>query len=407
MSKENSIHSPTAKSTSTGPNIPGSHSVFVEIETNQNTVVTESQAQLKVTSTIDQSENTIEIIKLRHELAERWGGSRSSIEAEVESSLVQKRPQSMIEMTVDQEKKKQKKGPGKAKKTVRFDEPQKAPSTLGIPSQVPSDKISSSAGNSTFDTLSRIIRLNQLLRSSNSEPPPKIQIDLLTLEAIKEAAVGLLTTLHQSIHETSRQVFEKRRLTASTIPRATHLITQSISSALSPLFLPEHFSMLSSGKTEAIRAKWSQSTLPFIYQNRLEEYFRDDRRSKTVSFEADNMIVLREELQNTANDVIRQSCGWTGDFQFSIIKNLLGKMQSIYFTSGHKPQDLEALGILAELLESISNNLSQSTVAETNLVEIRAIIGKIVCNQHYGIGHSHSPIIDRKFDRILMQFWVL
>jgi hypothetical protein len=125
----------------------------------------------------------------------------------------------------------------------------------------------------------------------------------------------------------------------------------------------------------------------------------------------DNMMVLREELSKLAENILRQSSGWTGDFQFHMIKTLLGKMERIYFalttTSGHEVCDLEALGILAELLETVSKNLSLSSVAENNLIEIRAIIAKIVCNQQFGIGLSHSPIIDRKFDRVLMQFWVL
>ncbi|KAA1097430.1 hypothetical protein PGT21_006549 [Puccinia graminis f. sp. tritici] len=109
-----------------------------------------------------------------------------------------------------------------------------------MPSEIPSGKISSSAGDLTFDTLSRIIRLNELLRSASSQPPPSIQTDLLTLEAIREAAVGLLTTLRHSLQETSRMLFGKQRVTDSSIPRATHLIARSISSALAPLFLPEH-----------------------------------------------------------------------------------------------------------------------------------------------------------------------
>ncbi|KAA1108954.1 hypothetical protein PGT21_029725 [Puccinia graminis f. sp. tritici] len=468
--KENGIQSPVSKPTGTRSR---SHSECAENEPTEENAVTGSQLHTETSSTNEQSENISsqpkhkvlnsgeigpadeatstwvaenkhlkqmnelqrqEIINLRHELAERWHGLNRNIEPEVKAGLhvQKKRPLSMLEMIVEhEEKKKQKKESAKAKKTVRFgDQREEALSATGMPSEIPSDKISSSAGDSTFDTLSRIIRLNELLRSSSSEPPPSIQTDLLTLEAIREAAVGLLTTLRHSLQETSRMVFGKQRVTDSSIPRATHLIARSISSALAPLFLPEHPTIPNSSKAEVIKRNWSKIILPFIYQNleslfeeimstvtrccqRLEEYFWDDRRSKTTvtSFEVDNMMVLREELSKLAQNIIRQSSGWTGDFQFHMIKTLLGKMESIYFTdttsSGHKVCDLEALAILAELLETVSKNLAQSTMAEINLVEIRAIIAKIVCNHQFGIGLSHSPMMDRKFDRVLMRFWVL
>ncbi|KAA1126768.1 hypothetical protein PGTUg99_017893 [Puccinia graminis f. sp. tritici] len=127
----------------------------------------------------------------------------------------------MLEMIAEhEEKKKQKKESAKAKKTVQFgDQREGALSATGMPSEIPSDKISSSAGDLTFDTLSRIIRLNELLRSASSQPPRSIQTDLLTLEAIREAAVGLLTTLRHSLQETSRMVFGKQRVTGYSFDR--------------------------------------------------------------------------------------------------------------------------------------------------------------------------------------------
>jgi hypothetical protein len=181
----------------------------------------------------------------------------------------------MLDMIVEhEEKKKLKKESAKAKKTVRFGGQQEDLSAAGMAPETPRDQISSSAGDSTFDTLSRIIRLNELLRSSSSEPPPNIRTDLLTLEAIKEAAVGLLMTLQHSLQETSRKVFGKQKVTVASIPRATHLIARSISSALAPLFLPEHPTIQISSRAEVIKEKWHKITLPFIYRNVCNDFTR-------------------------------------------------------------------------------------------------------------------------------------
>ncbi|KAI9615698.1 hypothetical protein H4Q26_011335 [Puccinia striiformis f. sp. tritici PST-130] len=366
-----------------------------------------------------------EIIKLRYELAESLHGPNSRTEPGIKSSLAQKRPHSMVDPSADAQKNKGKnKKSTRGKKMVRFDDPKKDASVDGLPSETPLASVS--AGNSSFDTLSRVIRLNQLLRSPSSDHlQTSIQIDLLTLEAIREASESLLMTLHNSIQELSQKVFEKQSLTVTTIQRAVHLVTQSIKSVLGPLLLPDTLSLPSSSNHEAMKERWGKVILPYIYQHieslfekmisivilsceRLDECFSEDSRTKPEeSFEAENTLVLREELQRSAVDLIRQSSTWTGNVQFQLIKMILDKIENIYFTSDHQTRDLEALGFLAELLENFSHYRSMSSLNEHNLSEIRARIGKIFCNQKYGIcGLSNSSIIDRKLDRILMQFWL-
>ncbi|PLW58753.1 hypothetical protein PCANC_00240 [Puccinia coronata f. sp. avenae] len=367
-----------------------------------------------------------EIIKLRHELAEERSGRT---EPALASTVAQKRPQPILDVDGgDGQNKKQKKEAAKGKKTVRFDDQLKSTSEVdcdSAPQIIPSSQLA--VGISCFDTLSRIIRLNQLLSSSSStNNSPSIQIDSLTMQAIKEAAIGLLFTLQQSLQETSEHAFGKQNLTASTIPRVIGLINQSISSLLGPLFLPEPFSMSASRETTALKERWSETILPAIYQNveilfgkimaiivlcceHLEKSIWDESGMKVANFETERVFVLREELRRTADSLIRQSSGWTGAFQFHILQALLDKIETMYFSS-HEHQvgrDMEALGCLVELLEVVYKNLSPSTVTESHLTEIRAMIGKMVCNQLYEIKRTRSSIFHRKLDRILMQLWVL
>ncbi|PLW22912.1 hypothetical protein PCASD_12021 [Puccinia coronata f. sp. avenae] len=364
--------------------------------------------------------------RLRHELAEERSGRT---EPALASTVAQKRPQPILDVDGgDGQNKKQKKEAAKGKKTVRFDDQLKSTSEVdcdSAPQIIPSSQLA--VGISCFDTLSRIIRLNQLLSSSSStNNSPSIQIDSLTMQAIKEAAIGLLFTLQQSLQETSEHAFGKQNLTASTIPRVIGLINQSISSLLGPLFLPEPFSMSASRETTALKERWSETILPAIYQNveilfgkimaiivlcceHLEKSIWDESGMKVANFETERVFVLREELRRTADSLIRQSSGWTGAFQFHILQALLDKIETMYFSS-HEHQvgrDMEALGCLVELLEVVYKNLSPSTVTESHLTEIRAMIGKMVCNQLYEIKRTRSSIFHRKLDRILMQLWVL
>jgi len=185
--------------------------------------------------------------------------------------------------------------------------------------------------------------------------------------------------------------------------------------------------MPSSSNTEPIKEKWCHAILPTLYQNvdelvekmisimvlcceSLEEYFSGAK--KRSSFEVEKVLELREGLARATESVVRQSREWTGDMQFQILKRLLGKLERIYVTShphlkGVAGHELDALGLLAELLETLSHHLSGSTLTELHLGEIRATIRSIVCNHLYASGHLHSTIVDRKLDRVLMQFWVL
>ena len=141
----------------------------------------------------------------------------------------------------------------------------------------------------------------------------------------------------------------------------------------------------------------------------LEEIIWDESGVKTSSFDAERVFVLREELRRTADSLIKQSSGWTGAFQFHILKALLDKIETMYFSSHEHQlgQDMEALSCLAELLQAVYKNLSPSTVTEPHLTEIRTMIGKMVCNQLYEMKRTRSSIFYRKLDRILMQLWVL
>lgn len=363
-----------------------------------------------------------EIIKLRHELAQILSSTTNSNLTSTTNVPKERAQVNHSSSTNDRVRENSTQVFGGSKKRARLESPPKN-SNLRGPANSITEPENQSDANRRFDTLSRIINLNQLLRMPGPRDAQLIQIDLLTLQAVKEAAIGLMITLQHDLHKIHQVVLQKQQFTCSStsISRTLGLISNSIHSVLSPLCVPDEFPIVgSSSNSGKIQNIWQDQVLPIIYQymeslfdeiistiidccKGLGKYFWEPLETKEGM--AENLLTLRQDLQNLANGFLVSSRNWTGKLQVNLIKKLFSKAETVCLNLNHKLSQSEALGVLIEILELSRSNLSESTLSEVNLIEIRGVVEKIMSHERYGSVHTHSSIVDRKFDRILMAFW--